>query len=143
MVLGEQFADSHKDIIFERPKIPLAASLADKREVAINRIAAQVPVQAGPTMANYDFVVAPIRYDVIVGLPWIVRNNASVDWDQRIMHTRFGPLEEYCLHPVFMAENTSRQAAEFAQLVRGHPRFDGKVETISVSAWKAVLNSAF
>ncbi|PIA12581.1 hypothetical protein COEREDRAFT_12573 [Coemansia reversa NRRL 1564] len=32
-----------------------------------------------------------------------------------------------------MAENTSRQAAEFAQLVRGHPRFDGKVETISVS----------
>ncbi|PIA12467.1 hypothetical protein COEREDRAFT_12799, partial [Coemansia reversa NRRL 1564] len=42
-----------------------------------------------------------------------------------------------------MAENTSRQAAEFAQLVRGHPRFDGKVETISVSAWKAVLNSAF
>ncbi|PIA12668.1 hypothetical protein COEREDRAFT_12390, partial [Coemansia reversa NRRL 1564] len=42
-----------------------------------------------------------------------------------------------------MAENTSRQAAEFAQLVRGHPRFDGKVETISVSGWKAVLNSAF
>ncbi|PIA12985.1 hypothetical protein COEREDRAFT_11897 [Coemansia reversa NRRL 1564] len=60
MVLGEQFAGSHKDIIFERPKIPLAASLADKCKVAINRIAAQVPVQAGPTMANYDFVVAPI-----------------------------------------------------------------------------------
>ncbi|KAJ2809003.1 hypothetical protein H4R20_000471 [Coemansia guatemalensis] len=42
-----------------------------------------------------------------------------------------------------MAENNSRQAAEFAQLIRGHPRFDGKAETISVSAWKAVLNSAF
>ncbi|PIA13517.1 hypothetical protein COEREDRAFT_11385 [Coemansia reversa NRRL 1564] len=42
-----------------------------------------------------------------------------------------------------MAENNSRQAAEFAQLIRGHLRFDGKAETISVSAWKAVLNSAF
>ncbi|PIA14541.1 hypothetical protein COEREDRAFT_10260 [Coemansia reversa NRRL 1564] len=42
-----------------------------------------------------------------------------------------------------MADNNSHQAAEFAQLIRGHPRFDGKAETISVSAWKAVLNSAF
>ncbi|PIA12805.1 hypothetical protein COEREDRAFT_12158 [Coemansia reversa NRRL 1564] len=42
-----------------------------------------------------------------------------------------------------MPENNSCQAAEFGQLIHGHLHFDGKAKTISVSAWKAVLNSAF
>ncbi|KAJ2758005.1 hypothetical protein IWQ56_006117, partial [Coemansia nantahalensis] len=50
---------------------------------------------AGPTRGRFDLVVAPVRYDIIVGLPWIAWANAAVDWDCRRLHTRYGVIAEH------------------------------------------------
>lgn len=82
MVLGERFADSLPHIVFTKPLAPLSASVADQRKVDISRVAAQLHIVAGPTSDYYDCIVAPVHYDLIVGIPWMMRNNANVNWDQ-------------------------------------------------------------
>ncbi|KAJ2804165.1 hypothetical protein H4R20_002614 [Coemansia guatemalensis] len=42
-----------------------------------------------------------------------------------------------------MAENAGREAAQFAQSVRGHPRFDGNASTITVDGFKEIMESVF
>ncbi|PIA12983.1 hypothetical protein COEREDRAFT_11895 [Coemansia reversa NRRL 1564] len=42
-----------------------------------------------------------------------------------------------------MAENACREAAQFAQSVRGHPRFDGNASTITVDRFKEIVESVF
>ncbi|KAJ2823242.1 hypothetical protein FBU31_004349 [Coemansia sp. 'formosensis'] len=95
MVLGERFANNLTHVVFTQPAVPISASVADQRKVDISRIAAQLHIVAGPTSDYYDCIVAPVRYDLIVGVPWMMRNNAQVNWDQRLLWTRFGAIPEF------------------------------------------------
>ncbi|KAI9468831.1 hypothetical protein BX667DRAFT_173623 [Coemansia mojavensis] len=42
-----------------------------------------------------------------------------------------------------MAEQAGRELSNFAQAVRSHPRFDGKIETLSVDSLEEVLKGTF
>ncbi|KAJ1908576.1 hypothetical protein LPJ71_003876, partial [Coemansia sp. S17] len=95
MVLGERFADSIPHVVFTKPLVPLSASVEDQRKVDISHITAQLHLVAGPTSDYYDCIVAPVRYDIIVGVPWMMHNNANVNWNQRLLWTRFGPIPEF------------------------------------------------
>ncbi|KAJ2254418.1 hypothetical protein GGI13_002167 [Coemansia sp. RSA 455] len=75
--------------------VSLLASVADQRKVNISRIAAQLHIVAGSTFNYYDCIVAPVHYDIIVGVPWMICNNANVNWDQRLLWTRFGAIPKF------------------------------------------------
>ncbi|KAJ1860914.1 hypothetical protein LPJ73_001187 [Coemansia sp. RSA 2703] len=94
MVINEKLADALTDVRFTAPLQPMNASVADQRLVPITRIALKVAVAVGPTLGYYDLIVAPVRYDAIVGVPWMAANNASVDWDTRLLQTHFGAIPE-------------------------------------------------
>ncbi|KAJ2100516.1 hypothetical protein GGI09_002244 [Coemansia sp. S100] len=66
-----------------------------QHKVDISRIATQLHIVAGPTSDYYDCIVAPLRYDLIVGVPWMIRNNANIDWDERLLWTHFGAIPEF------------------------------------------------
>ncbi|KAJ1891174.1 hypothetical protein LPJ66_007069 [Kickxella alabastrina] len=95
MVLSEQFADSLSHINFSPLISPVTASLADKSEISIARVVPQLHIVASPTADLFNCIVAPIKYACIVGVPWMAHNNAHVDWDQRIIQTRYGSIPEY------------------------------------------------
>ncbi|KAJ2823094.1 hypothetical protein IWW50_003928 [Coemansia erecta] len=68
-----------------RPKKPMNMTLADKSKVTITRVLNNTEVKVGTTSGDYNMVVAPIKYDMIIGLPWITTNNTNVDWDKRFL----------------------------------------------------------
>ncbi|KAJ1917507.1 hypothetical protein LPJ71_001803 [Coemansia sp. S17] len=78
-----------------KPLVPLSASVADQHKVDTSRIAAHLHIVAGPTSDYYDRIVAPVRYDIIVSVPWMMHNNANVNWDQWLLWTRFGAISEF------------------------------------------------
>jgi len=94
MVISEKFISNHPSLPMVASSSITHASLADQRIVPIKYMCPNAELISGPTRDNYDLIVAPIRYDIIVGLPWITKNNASVDWDNRILNTRHGPILE-------------------------------------------------
>ncbi|KAJ2065969.1 hypothetical protein GGH13_005902 [Coemansia sp. S155-1] len=95
LVLGERFTDSIPHVILTKPLVPLSASVADQCKVDISHMAAQLHIVAGPTSDYYDCIVAPVRYDIIVGVPWMMCNDANVNWDQRLLWTHFSAIPEF------------------------------------------------
>ncbi|KAJ2253781.1 hypothetical protein GGI13_002516 [Coemansia sp. RSA 455] len=97
MVLGERFADSIPHVVFTKPLwfVSLLASVADQRKVGTSRIAMQLHIVAGPTSNYYNCIVTPVCYELFVGVPWVICNNAHVNWDQRLLWTRFGAIPEF------------------------------------------------
>ena len=95
MVVNEAFIKANPSIITTPASVYKQASVADRRIIPITQECRHVQVTAGPTSANYNFVVAPIRYDAILGLPWIINNNAQVDWKNRALYTTSGKIYEY------------------------------------------------
>jgi hypothetical protein len=49
----------------------------------IGRKIARVPLATGTYHDRMDFISAPITYDVILGLPWLIRYNPILDWQRR------------------------------------------------------------
>ncbi|KAJ1887204.1 hypothetical protein LPJ66_009236, partial [Kickxella alabastrina] len=96
----EQFADSPSHIKFSLPISPVTASLADKSKISIARVAPQLHIVTSPTASLFNCIVTPIKYACIVGVPWMAHNNAHVDWDQRIIQTRYGSIPEYVPVPL-------------------------------------------
>ncbi|KAJ2760542.1 hypothetical protein IWQ56_005464, partial [Coemansia nantahalensis] len=91
-------AAARKHFVSSLSPIPqsTSASLADGSTMRITHMLPQAVLTAGPTRGRFDLVVAPVRYDIIVGLPWIAWANAAVDWDCRRLHTRYGEIAEHC-----------------------------------------------
>ncbi|KAJ2727502.1 hypothetical protein IW152_006145, partial [Coemansia sp. BCRC 34962] len=81
MVLSERFLSSHPSIFTAPPMSPLTASVADQRTVPISLIAPGVAIQTPVSLFYYDFIIAPVKYDIIVGTPWMATHNAAIDWD--------------------------------------------------------------
>ncbi|KAJ2490547.1 hypothetical protein IWW47_005141, partial [Coemansia sp. RSA 2052] len=98
MVLSDRCADLLTHVCFERPLTRMTASVADSRQIDITRTASLL-INAGQTWGTYHCIVVPVRYDAIVGVPWMVQNNASIDWDRRVLVTRFGEIPEYSAAP--------------------------------------------
>ncbi|KAJ2822588.1 hypothetical protein FBU31_004548, partial [Coemansia sp. 'formosensis'] len=76
---------------------------------------AQLPIVAGPTWDSYPCIVVPVCYDAIVGILWMVQNNAHIDWDRCKIITRFGIIPEF-VPPPFPEEGRESEVAALAYI---------------------------
>ncbi|KAJ1909210.1 hypothetical protein H4219_006435, partial [Mycoemilia scoparia] len=94
MILSPSFAETlHSFKAKPYPK-PLNAALADGSSMPISTYYSDVEIRSGPAISTHDFVIAPIKHDMIIGTPWITHHNAHVDWDSRVMFIRNGTIQE-------------------------------------------------
>ena len=61
---------------------PVNVVLADGRTYAGRRVLS-IPLALGSHQEKLDLVTAPISYDIILGLPWLIRHNPDINWPKR------------------------------------------------------------
>ena len=70
----------------------------------------------GPYRESIKFIVAPLQYDVILGLPWFVKNQPKIDWATQTLHVRDMELSKS--HNVRTVKTTRKGIPTYAILVK-------------------------
>jgi hypothetical protein len=80
--MSREFAQSVDVSIVELPE--QFVKLADRSQQPVARTREPVPLSVGAHYSeDLHFTLAPIKYDIILGLPWLESGNKYVDWKKR------------------------------------------------------------
>ena len=82
VVLSRDFAESAGIAVEDCPG--QFVELADRSQQPVARTREPVQFDVGPHYSEHlHFTLAPVKYDVILGLPWLESGNKQIDWHKR------------------------------------------------------------
>ena len=90
----------------------------------VQETSSEVKLSIGPHQESLKFVVAPLQYDVILGLPWFEKHQPKIDWVTRKIYIRDLELPSSRLG----LQNSSKAISTYAMMVKEGVNTQGTIE---------------